>query len=89
MDTEPSTASPHLRNKTNLVPPIIYPDLSKVIASEKPVDNMPFNSESTEKTSPANNAAVSPADSSHSGIRLSPGFRSKVPPKAIFEKLEK
>ena len=86
MDTEPSTASPDLRSKTSPVTPNMYPDLSKEIASEKATDDVPFNPVTMKKTSPAKNGAVSPADSNHSGVRLSPGFRSKAPPKSIFEK---
>ena len=86
MDTEPSNASPDLRSKTPPVTPNLYPDLSKEVAPEKATGDVTNNLETNKKTPPAKNGAVSPADSTNSGVRLSPGFKSKAPPKSIFEK---
>jgi len=86
MDTVPSNASPDLRSKTTPVTPNLYPDLSKEVAPEKAAVDVTNNPENKKKTTPAKNGAVSPADSTHSGVRLSPGFKSKAPPKSLFEK---
>ena len=85
MDTAPSNASPDLRSKTPPGSPTLYPDLSKMIAPEKAVD-VTNNPENGKRTTPVKNGAVSPADSTHSGVRMSPGFKSKAPPKSLFEK---